>query len=363
MRATLVAAVGHRCVALLPTGRCRRVPAPRLGARADAHGVRQVCDVRRGGISRRGARSPPSFDAPAGSLAPLGCRCIRLWRRLAGRRPAHPKVRGCASGCPWAPSPAEAGRSPAGPGGACQAATTRRSCRLSRLQRLVPRVALRACCIPLPIMGFAQFSGPPCRLRRAGRDQPPSSTPAALRARPLRAVSPFGAFPLLADLHRRPALSRRPRCCRRTSRPGRPTPQMRRRPLGVSRPGLPSRRFSRGCVLLLHPPPLQGVGRRRLLPRAATSGRSSTSRSVAPVPRCHDSSARCSLGLVRPPAPPLAGPRCAAARRRLQLRDLDGPRRPAGPGAPRRPVSESRWPRPLQQGLRADRATAPKSRT
>jgi len=213
VRATLVAAVGHRCVALLPTGRCRRVPAPRLGARADAHGVCQVCDVQRGGISRRGARSPPSFDAACGQPRPPPDVAA------SGSGDALPGVcqrtRGCGvepSGCPWAPSPAEAGRSPAGPGGACQAATTRRSCRLSRLQRLVPRVALRACCIPLPIMGFAQFSCPSCRPRRSWRDQPPSSTPAALRARPLRAVSPFGAFPLLADLHRRPALSRGARC-------------------------------------------------------------------------------------------------------------------------------------------------------
>jgi hypothetical protein len=43
------------------------------------------------------------------------------------------------------------------PAGVCQTHRTRRSCRFSRLQRLDPRIALRACCIPQPIMRFTRF--------------------------------------------------------------------------------------------------------------------------------------------------------------------------------------------------------------
>lgn len=60
------------------------------------------------------------------------------------------------------------------PAGACHVSCAIRPCRFSRLRRFHPHVASRACCIPLPILGFAQLIS--C------------------------ARAPFGAFPLHAAI-------------------------------------------------------------------------------------------------------------------------------------------------------------------
>jgi len=92
-------------------------------------------------------------------------------------------------------------------GRGCYTCCTHRSCRFSRLQRLDPRVALRVCCIPQPIMGFTWFRCRLTRLRSSWRDQTPQRSMPFLAPRSPRAVSPFKAFPLSAAIRSPTGLS------------------------------------------------------------------------------------------------------------------------------------------------------------
>lgn len=88
--------------------------------------------------------------------------------------------------------PPEGGLDPSSRG--CQASSSFRPCRFSRLRRLAPHSTLQVCCTLLPVMGFAWF---------------PASFPDARRTRLapfcsafLRGATPFEAFPSPVAGHR-----------------------------------------------------------------------------------------------------------------------------------------------------------------
>lgn len=133
------------------------VTAPRARYLPAARTVPLHRQTLRAGCPRRSRSSPrarlrAASTERSGRLLPG---CVRGLRRARAPRSASPPPEGVGA-C--------VGTESSGRG--LPARCTHRSCRFSRLQRFDPRVALRACCIPQPIMGFTGFSGwsPPRRL-------------------------------------------------------------------------------------------------------------------------------------------------------------------------------------------------------
>lgn len=101
-----------------------------------------------------------------------------------------------------------------------------RPCRFSRLRRVAPLRASRACCIPLPTMGFARFCACRPRPKPHTPDTPPSVDPSELfpplRPSPVTPTSLPG-LPKPEPLSPLPNASRSCRqACKNTRRPTRP---------------------------------------------------------------------------------------------------------------------------------------------
>lgn len=183
--------------------------------------------------------------------------------------------------------------------GPARASHARRSCRSSRLQRLDPSIALRACCIPQPILGFTWFWRPSGRSGAVRGDQP-HSIPGARRAflphvpPTLRSLPPARRPPrgLRDPKIPTPGVSDHPHRCRGFAA------CFRRLPTSATVHGWP-------CPLVVGPEafrlslthPVKGGCGQSFRFSSSTSRLFSASRSVASPGCCHPGSARCSLGL------------------------------------------------------------------
>lgn len=151
---------------------------------------------------------------------PCGSPSIDISARWFARHasPASPLVDPCwvvrTTGSVGSRSPGRVGRLSEG----CHALAAHRSCCFSQLQRLDPSGALRACCIPQPILGFVWFSARlSCSPLLAG-DQSGCSL-ASVEEPVLHTHSPFRAFPLQVAVHSDVG-EPMPSCWRRSSQLG-----------------------------------------------------------------------------------------------------------------------------------------------
>jgi hypothetical protein len=152
----------------------------------------------------------PALASPIAPRGPLPC--SRPPDRRSGTRPSQAEPGTSSPGVlqrpplrrrqPFASTPGRGDRShPFLRRGGSQPPRPFRPCRSSRLRRLSPRIALRACCIPQPTMGFTSFRS----LLAVRADHPGAFSPRrhTLRSLPLADSRTTSPWPLPSRRHGR----------------------------------------------------------------------------------------------------------------------------------------------------------------